>query len=77
MVFFVPVAFCIAQVSATGLSAWTFHEGRGQFYLHTFLEETPDLNLEDAAVKREVLVGEGGEMGINSSFTRQLVFFSS
>ncbi len=27
-----------------GGSAWTWDEGRGQFYLHTFLPEQPDLN---------------------------------
>jgi len=31
-------------VSAFGGPAWTLHEGTGQYYLHNFLPEQPDLN---------------------------------
>jgi alpha-glucosidase len=31
-------------VSAFGGSAWTFHEGRGRWYLHSFYPEQPDLD---------------------------------
>jgi glycosidase len=31
-------------VAAFGGSAWTFHEGRGQYYLHSFYPEQPDLD---------------------------------
>ncbi|XP_058449982.1 maltase 2-like [Malaya genurostris] len=31
-------------------SAWTFHPGRGQFYLHQFTKEQPDLNFRNPAV---------------------------
>ena len=31
--------------------AWTFHQGRGQWYLHTFLPGQPDLNWANPAVQ--------------------------
>ncbi|XP_058816112.1 maltase 2-like [Topomyia yanbarensis] len=31
-------------------SAWTFHPGRGQYYLHQFTKEQPDLNFRNPAV---------------------------
>ncbi|MDD4604593.1 MAG: alpha-amylase family glycosyl hydrolase [Bacteroidales bacterium] len=34
--------------SAVGGSAWKFHEQSGQYYLHSFFEEQPDLNWRDA-----------------------------
>ena len=39
-----------------GGSAWTWDEARGQFYMHTFLPEQPDLNWRNPAV-REALLG--------------------
>jgi alpha-glucosidase len=39
-----------------GGSAWTWDERRGQFYLHTFLPEQPDLNWRHPPV-REALLG--------------------
>jgi alpha-glucosidase len=33
--------------SAVGGSAWKFHENTGQYYLHSFFEEQPDLNWRD------------------------------
>ena len=39
-----------------GGSAWTWDDGRQQFYLHTFLPEQPDLNWRSPAV-REALLG--------------------
>jgi alpha-glucosidase len=38
-------------VSFFGGSAWTFEPRRGQFYLHTFLTEQPDLNWRNPAVE--------------------------
>lgn len=38
-------------VSFFGGPAWTWDEGRGQFYLHTFLPEQPDLNWRNPAVR--------------------------
>ena len=35
-----------------GGSAWTFCEERGQYYLHTFAKEQPDLNWENPDVRR-------------------------
>jgi alpha-glucosidase len=35
-----------------GGSAWTWDEGRGQFYLHTFLPQQPDLNWRNPDVRR-------------------------
>jgi alpha-glucosidase len=34
-----------------GGSAWTYDEGRGQYYLHTFAKEQPDLNWENKDVR--------------------------
>ena len=38
--------------SIFGGSAWTFDETRGQYYLHTFLPEQPDLNWENPEVRK-------------------------
>ena len=38
-------------VSYFGGSAWTWEPARGQFYLHTFLPEQPDLNWREPAVR--------------------------
>ncbi len=35
-------------------SAWEYHEDRGQFYLHQYLPEQPDLNYRNEAVRREM-----------------------
>jgi alpha-glucosidase len=37
-------------VAAFGGSAWTWHEGRGQWYLHSFYPEQPDLDWRNPAV---------------------------
>ena len=41
--------------SIFGGSAWTFDETRGQYYLHTFLPEQPDLNWENPQVRRALI----------------------
>lgn len=38
-----------------GGSAWTWDDGRGQFYLHTFLPEQPDLNWRHPAARAALL----------------------
>lgn len=38
--------------SIFGESAWTWNEERGQYYLHTFLPEQPDLNWENPDVRQ-------------------------
>jgi alpha-glucosidase len=38
-----------------GGSAWTWDEVRGQFYMHTFLPEQPDLNWRNPAVREAML----------------------
>lgn len=40
--------------SIFGGSAWTYVEARGQYYLHTFLPEQPDLNWDNPEVRKEV-----------------------
>jgi glycosidase len=37
-------------LSIFGGPSWAFHEGRGQFYLHSFLPEQPDLNWRNPEV---------------------------
>lgn len=44
------------ECSVEGRSAWTFSETRGEFYLHNFLDELPDLNLTNPLVQREIQV---------------------
>ena len=41
-------------LSTFGGSAWQWHEGRQQYYLHTFLKEQPDLNWDNPAVRFEM-----------------------
>ena len=42
-------------VSVFGGPAWTFDETRGQYYLHNFLTEQPDLNFHNPQVQDAVL----------------------
>ncbi len=37
-----------------GGSAWQWSEKRGEFYLHQFYKEQPDMNLRNPAVKEEL-----------------------
>ena len=41
-------------LSIFGGSAWQWHEGRQQYYLHTFLKEQPDLNWDNPVVRAEM-----------------------
>ena len=41
--------------SAFGGSAWTLDEATGQYYLHSFLRQQPDLNWRNPAVEAEML----------------------
>ena len=38
-----------------GGSAWTWCEARGQYYLHTFAEQQPDLNWENPEVRQAII----------------------
>lgn len=40
--------------STPPISAWKFDETRGQYYLHTFADEQPDLNWENPQVREEI-----------------------
>ena len=40
--------------SIFGGSAWEFDPARGQYYLHTFLKEQPDLNWDNPRVRKEM-----------------------
>lgn len=42
-------------VSPFGTSAWTMDRGTGQYYLHTFLPQQPDLNWRNSEVQEAVL----------------------
>ncbi|MCB1720773.1 MAG: alpha-glucosidase [Rhodospirillales bacterium] len=42
-------------VSVFGGPAWTFDETRGQYYLHNFLKEQPDLNFHNPDVQNAML----------------------
>ena len=37
-----------------GGPAWTYDEARGEFYLHVFAKEQPDLNYDNPAVRAEM-----------------------
>jgi alpha-glucosidase len=39
-------------VAAFGGSAWSFHEGRGRWYLHSFYPEQPDLDWRNTEVRQ-------------------------
>ncbi|MBR1856101.1 MAG: glucohydrolase, partial [Oribacterium sp.] len=41
--------------SIFGGSAWTYDENRGQYYLHTFLPEQPDLNWANPEVRKALI----------------------
>jgi alpha-glucosidase len=41
-------------VSVFGGPAWTFHEESGEYYLHLFAPEQPDLNWRNPAVRRDL-----------------------
>jgi len=41
-------------LSLFGGKAWTFEEQRGQYYLHSFLQEQPDLNWYNPEVREEL-----------------------
>ena len=41
-------------LSIFGGSAWQYDDTRGQYYLHTFLKEQPDLNWDNPAVRKEM-----------------------
>lgn len=42
-------------LSFFGGSAWTWHEGRQQYYLHNFLSSQPDINFHSAAARQAQL----------------------
>jgi alpha-glucosidase len=42
-------------LSLFGGSAWQYDSWRGQYYLHNFLKEQPDLNFHNPAVQQEIL----------------------
>lgn len=42
-------------ISIFGGSAWQWHAGRGQYYLHNFLKSQPDLNFHCAELRQQIL----------------------
>jgi alpha-glucosidase len=40
--------------TAFGGSCWEYHKGTGQYYLHSFLKEQPDLNWRNKEVRKEM-----------------------
>lgn len=54
--YFSPKHFVLSQLNVNGESAWTWNGERNQFYLHTFGERMPDLNLRNALVRQELRV---------------------
>lgn len=44
------------QISVFKYSAWRWSETRGQYYLHQFTEEQPDLNYNSPVVVQEIKV---------------------
>jgi len=54
-------------ISYFGGPAWTFEEGSGQYYLHLFLPEQPDLNWRNPAVRDEfdAIVGFWLDRGVD------------
>jgi glycosidase len=47
---------CVLQQSVFGGDAWSFHEARGQYYLHQFDPKQPDLNYNNSLVVEEMKV---------------------
>jgi hypothetical protein len=46
----VKLSVVVLQVSVYNGTAWEWHDGRKQFYLHQFKKEQPDLNFWNPAV---------------------------
>ncbi len=44
------------QLSVFGDTAWEWEPKRGQYYLHQFLPDQPDLNLRNEKVQEELKV---------------------
>ncbi len=45
---------CLTQLSVFGGSAWTYNSERGEWYLHQFYPEQPDLNVRNEKVVEEL-----------------------
>ena len=43
-------------MQSPGIPAWTYNDDRQAYYLHNFLIEMPDLNLDNKAVRDEIKV---------------------
>lgn len=54
-------------IASFGGPAWTYCESRNQYYLHLFAKEQPDLNWENAIVRREIydMMTDWFELGID------------
>nr|CAD7393745.1 unnamed protein product [Timema cristinae] len=65
----VQLAGCFVQLSVFGGSAWTWDNVRGQYFLHQFTEDQPDLNFRCPAVRQEMKLYRFSVIKISTALT--------